>query len=84
MPDFDKIPAWFLGVNSPKGYYSKFDQLFSCAPDGKCFLIKGGPGTGKSTMLKKIASVLEEKGLSTELVYCSADPKSLDGVIASD
>ena len=70
MPDFDKTPAWFLGANSPKGYFSKFDQLFLSAPEGKCFLIKGGPGTGKSTMLKKIASVLEEKGLSTELIYC--------------
>ena len=84
MPDFDKIPGWFLGANSPKGYYSKFDQLFLAAPEGKCFLIKGGPGTGKSTMLKKIASVLEEKGLSTELIYCSADTNSLDAVITSD
>ena len=84
MPDFDKIPAWFLGANSPKGYYSKFDQLFLNAPEGKCFLIKGGPGTGKSTMLKKITSVLEEKGLSTELIYCSADTESLDAVITSD
>ncbi|MBQ3531068.1 MAG: hypothetical protein IJA05_03990 [Oscillospiraceae bacterium] len=84
MPDLTKIPSWFLGANAPKGYYSKFDQLFFASPEGKCFLLKGGPGTGKSTMLKKIASVLEEKDLSTELIFCSADTDSLDAVITSD
>ena len=84
MPDFDKMPGWFLGANAPKGYFSRFDQLFSESPNGKCFLLKGGPGTGKSTMLKKIASVLNEKGTSTEIIYCSADTDSLDAVISFD
>ncbi len=80
----EKTPCWFLGANAPKGYYSKFDQLFAAFPKGKCFLLKGGPGTGKSTMLKKINSVLNKKGLSTELIYCSADINSLDAVITSE
>ena len=84
MSDFSQMPCWFLGANAPKGYYSKFDQLFTAAPEGKCFLLKGGPGTGKSTVLKKIAAVLGEKGLSTELIYCSADTSSLDAVMTSD
>lgn len=84
MSDFKDMPSWFLGANAPKGYYSRFDQLFTAAPKGKCFLLKGGPGTGKSTVLKKIASVLKEKGLSTELIYCSADTDSLDAVITYD
>ena len=84
MPEFDKIPCWFLGSNAPKGYYSRFEKIFGASPDGKYFLLKGGPGTGKSTMLKKIASVLIKKGLSTELVFCSADKDSLDAVMTSD
>jgi len=84
MPDFEKIPCWFLGANAPKGYYSKFDQLFKNSPNGKCFLLKGGPGTGKSTMLKKTAKALLEKGLEPELIYCSADTDSLDAVLTSD
>ncbi len=84
MPDFDKVPCWFLGANAPKGYCSGFEKIFSVPPDGRCFLLKGGPGTGKSTMLKKIASVLIKKGLSTELVFCSADTDSLDAVMTSD
>ena len=46
--------------------------------------MKGGPGTGKSTMLKKIGAVLKEKGLSTEEIYCTADIASLDAVLTSD
>lgn len=84
MPDLKGIPSYFLGANAPKGYYSRFDQLFSSAPEGKCFLLKGGPGTGKSTLLKRIAAELKERGLSTELIYCTADTDSLDAVITSD
>ena len=84
MPDLSGMPCWFLGANAPKGYFSRFDQLFSASPKGRCFLIKGGPGTGKSTMLKKIAAVLKEKDPGTELIFCSADIDSLDAVITSD
>ena len=84
MPNPEGMPCWFLGANAPKGYYSKFDQLFTAAPKGRCFLLKGGPGTGKSTLLKKTAAVLKEKGRSTELIYCSADTESLDAVITAD
>ncbi len=76
--------SFFLGANAPKGYYSRFDQLFTASPKGRCFLLKGGPGTGKSTLLKKIAAVLNERGLSTELIYCSADTNSLDAIITED
>ena len=81
---FDEMPCYFLGANGPKGYFSRFDQLFSASPSGKCFLLKGGPGTGKSTVLKKVAEKLKEKDLSTELIFCSADVNSLDAVITSD
>lgn len=58
-------PCFFLGANSPKGFYSKFDQLFNYKDSCRSVLIKGGPGTGKSTVLKKAAAVLKDKGLST-------------------
>ncbi|MBR5310935.1 MAG: hypothetical protein IKU42_07415 [Oscillospiraceae bacterium] len=81
---FDEMPCFFLGANAPKGYYSRFDQLFSSAPEGKCYLLKGGPGTGKSTVLKKTAEILGRENLSTELIYCSADINSLDAIIADE
>lgn len=77
-------PCFFLGANSPKGFHSKFDQLFNYGDNCRCILIKGGPGTGKSTVLKKIAAALNAKGLSTELIYCTADCDSLDAVVTED
>ena len=84
MPSQGKTPCFFLGANTPKGYYSRFDQLLNYDPKGKCFLIKGGPGTGKATLMKKVAEALKEKGLEPELIYCTADTDSLDAVITPD
>ncbi len=49
----------------------------------RCF-IKGRPGTGKSTFLKKIAKAAQERGFETEIYHCSLDPNSLDMVIVRE
>ncbi|MBQ6809381.1 MAG: hypothetical protein IJP09_01570 [Clostridia bacterium] len=67
----------FLSANSANGFFSFFDEFLK----GKhAFVIKGGPGTGKSSLMKKLASAAVAKGNFTEYVYCSSDPDSLDGV----
>ncbi|HZG72197.1 MAG TPA: hypothetical protein VEY51_11750, partial [Chondromyces sp.] len=50
----------------------------------KRYFIKGRPGSGKSTMLKKIASAAQEKGFDTEIYHCGFDPNSLDMVIVRE
>lgn len=67
----------FLGTNSPKGFVGYFDKVFDIA---KTVILKGGPGTGKSTLMKKIYLQAQKSGLSTELYHCSSDTDSLDGV----
>ncbi|MGE5704484.1 MAG: PRK06851 family protein [Clostridia bacterium] len=47
----------------------------------KRYFIKGRPGSGKSTMLKKIAAASEQKGYDTEIFHCGFDPNSLDMVL---
>lgn len=71
----------FLGANTPEGFVSFFDELYNPYKDNEAYIIKGGPGTGKSTFMKKIATCAETKGLKTERVYCSSDPGSLDALI---
>lgn len=44
------------------------------------FFIKGRPGTGKSTFLKRIAAAARRRGCQVELYHCSLDPESLDMV----
>lgn len=70
---------YFVCANSAKG----FQNFFPCNLKGldKIYILKGGPGTGKSSLMKKIGATLEEKGLDTEYIHCSSDPDSLDGLI---
>lgn len=42
------------------------------------FFIKGRPGSGKSTMLKKILSNASQRGIDVEVYHCGFDPDSLD------
>ena len=73
--------SFFMGANTPAGFYSLFDGLFSAADGWRAYVIKGGPGTGKSTLMKKIAAEADARGLYCERIYCSSDPRSLDAVI---
>lgn len=69
----------FFGASAPEGAVSLIPQLTKyCA---RRFFIKGRPGTGKSTFLKKLARRAEEAGFDTEAYYCSFDKNSLDMVI---
>lgn len=72
---------YFLAANSCEGFCSYFDKSY--LPDGEwqAFIIKGGPGTGKSSFMKYFALKAAEKGYKTVLCPCSSDPNSLDGVI---
>ncbi|MGI5895665.1 MAG: hypothetical protein ACOX6U_01790 [Oscillospiraceae bacterium] len=45
------------------------------------YFIKGRPGTGKSTFLKKISIYAEERGINTEVYHCAFDPNSWDMVV---
>ena len=68
---------YFLGGASPEGFKTSFDKLIY---DGNNFtyIIKGTAGSGKSTLMKKLAAAFPEE--DKEIFYCSADPASLDAV----
>ncbi len=66
----------FCAANSGDGFISLFDTLLD-EKKHRIYYIKGGPGSGKSTLLKQIA----ERSDSAELIHCSGDPTSLDGVV---
>lgn len=72
---------FFPGNNTPKGFFSYYGYILSQKEANKLICIKGGPGTGKSTFLKKVGKQLEEKGLDIDYLHCSADANSLDGIL---
>ena len=73
--------TFFLGANTPSGFYSLYDQMLDPAEARRVFLLKGGAGCGKSSLMKRVAASLEEAGQSVEYLRCSGDPDSLDAVI---
>lgn len=75
---------FFAGGNTVKGFYSYFDNILPIEEAKRIFVIKGGPGTGKSTAMKTIALEMEEAGHIVELCHCSSDNNSLDGVFIKD
>ena len=73
--------SFFAARNSHNGFESYFDRLFNPRDYTKLFILKGGPGTGKSTLMRGIISFANQKEIPAYSVLCSSDPNSLDGVI---
>jgi hypothetical protein len=87
------VPA---GNNMTSG--CRYDRFFGCSfaggnvnyidnitePLKKRYFIKGRPGTGKSTFLKKLAASLFEAGYECEVYHCGFDPDSLDMVVCRE
>ena len=76
--------SFFLGANNKNKYCSLFGEIYNPYEKGCNIILKGGPGTGKSTLMKKVAKKLDEKGYFIERGFCSADPSSLDAVTAPE
>lgn len=72
---------YFLGANSPRGFYSLYDQLIPLEDASAVYILKGGPGCGKSTLMRHVALAAEDSDIETEYILCSGDPDSLDAVV---
>ena len=75
---------YFLAANSSEGFISHFEDCYDCFDCWRAYIIKGGPGTGKSSLMKRVALAAETKGINTVMCPCSSDPDSLDAVIFND
>lgn len=75
------IRHYFPGNNTPEGFFSYYGYILGQREANRIICLKGGPGTGKSTFLKKIAEELETAGISVDYLHCSADENSLDGIL---
>ncbi|MFC0472261.1 PRK06851 family protein [Halalkalibacter kiskunsagensis] len=74
-----KVLNYYAGGNTAKGFYSLHDSVL----DGlnRLFILKGGPGTGKSSLMKAVGEEMVKRGLAIEYLHCSSDNHSIDGVI---
>ena len=70
---------FFLGANSKDGFVSLLPQFRQESPR-RLYAVKGGPGCGKSTCIRRLSETL---GGAEEFFLCSSDPDSLDGAALS-
>ncbi|MDO4539969.1 MAG: hypothetical protein Q4B48_02530 [Syntrophomonadaceae bacterium] len=70
----------FPGSNTCYGYHSFYEYL-ATADCRRKLIIKGGPGTGKSSLMKKVGEHFLARGAAIEYHWCSSDPQSLDGLV---
>ena len=74
------IKRLFPGGNTSKGFYSYFDNIINLKEANRFFVIKGGPGVGKSSLMKKVGHEMVALGYDIEFHHCSGDPDSIDAV----
>jgi len=75
-----RIKHLYPGGNTCYGFYSFYDYLAQSEVKRK-IVLKGGPGTGKSTFMYKIGKEFAAQGFEIEYHWCSSDSNSLDGVV---
>ncbi len=80
----NRFSDYFLGASYSGGFFSLFEKAYDPHNGWTACIIKGGPGTGKSSLMKRIAKTAAERGEKCERAFCSSDPESLDAVILPD
>ena len=74
-----QIDGYFASSNSGEGFKNYYHEVFGRVE--RIYVIKGGPGTGKSRFMRDVAKYAKSRGWYCENYYCSSDPASLDGII---
>ncbi len=70
---------FLAAANSAHGFINLFDNI-NKQENAFTYILKGGPGTGKSSFMKAVGAYFEKKNVDVEYFYCSSDENSLDGV----
>ncbi len=73
---------YFCAANSGGGFVSFYPRLVERAE--RVYIVKGGPGCGKSHFLREVARSAERRAKHVTYYYCSSDPTSLDAVFIGE
>ena len=72
----------FASAITPEGMMNYLDSIIG--PCKKRYIIEGRPGTGKSTLLKKVANAAVERGYNVELYHCALNPEKVEHLVITD
>jgi len=78
------IKNFFPGGNTSRGFHSFYRYILGQDEARRIICIKGGPGTGKSSLMKKVGNYFNDKGYNIEYHHCSSDNNSLDGLVIKE
>lgn len=81
MAMFQAPVRFFLGANTPQGFVGYAHELYDAEDGWQAYLIKSGPGTGKSSLMRRLYEQMTALGIEAEVICCSSDPSSLDGLV---
>ena len=73
--------TWFAGANAENGFAGSFGEIVPEDGLERLYIVKGGPGTGKSTLMRQAAREAERAGHRAVRYLCGSDPDSLDAVV---
>lgn len=81
MKNICKVKHVFPGGNTTVGFYSFYDYILPQEEANHIYCLKGGPGVGKSSFMKKIGKRMTDLNYYVEYHHCSSDPNSLDALV---
>ncbi|MEG0371093.1 MAG: hypothetical protein RR515_01935 [Clostridium sp.] len=70
--------SYLVAANTCEGFVSYFDEFLKTAK--RILILKGGPGCGKSTFMKRVGNTLLNNDFKVDFVYCASDRDSLDAI----
>ena len=73
--------TWFAGANTERGFVGCYSGIADERRLERLYIIKGGPGTGKSTLIRQAADAAERAGFPVARYLCGSDPGSLDAAV---
>ena len=63
---------YLCAANSYSGFYSEFERVFRADKFKRVYILKGGPGTGKSSIMRHLSDVLAKTCERVDAIYCSS------------
>ena len=74
------IKGYFACANSSRGFCNYFDSNLQGLE--RLYILKGGPGTGKSTLMKEIGADFYDLGYDIEFIYCLPYYDTFDNIFS--
>lgn len=81
-PKPGNIRKLFISAITPDGFRNFLPSLAGTM--NTLYAVEGSPGTGKSTLLAKLAQAATERGIDCEAFYCAFDPYKMEHLTIPD